>query len=81
MLGTHTGTSQLLKSAIAKIKELSANQKQAGDELGQGVSPDLVSAAAPSRNDNYVGEKTGSDKESDRVLMAGLGLPVSTPAG
>lgn len=79
MLATHSDTTALLKSAIAKIAELSANQKQAGDSLGHGVDADAVDGVAPSaRNDNYIGEKTAEVKDSDRALLGGLGIPVST---
>jgi hypothetical protein len=79
MLSTHADTTALLKSAVARIAELSANQKQAGDNLGQGVDNDVVSGAAPTaRNDNYVGEKTAEAKESDVALLSGLGLPVGS---
>ena len=74
MLGTHAGTSTLLKSAIAKIAELSKTQKQAS-ALGEGVDDSIVSGAGPeARNDNYVGERTSEKKASDEALFAGLGI-------
>lgn len=78
MLATHSDTTALLKSAIGKIKELSANQKQAGDELGHGVSDDISGVTPTVHNENYIGEKTAAEKPSDRAMLGGLGLPVAS---
>lgn len=78
MLGTHAGTTALFKSAVAKIAELSKNQKQAGDNLGAGVDESFVDDGGQppaSHNKNYVGEKTAEVKDSDRAMLSGLGLP------
>ena len=76
MLGTHAGTTTLLKAAVAKIAEMSKGQKQAGD-LGQGVDPAVVdSGEGESRiNPNYVGQRTSEKKASDRAILAVLDAP------
>jgi len=75
MLGFHDGTTKLLKSAIARIAELSKTQKQAG-ELGEGVDPSVVDGSPKEAavNDNYVGARSSEKRASDRALLEGLGL-------
>jgi len=82
MLGNHTGTLQLLKSAIDRISELSKNQsKQAGD-LGEGVDAEKAGLDTGETQDSnwslesgYVGEKTAQKKASDEAILKVLDAP------
>lgn len=69
LISTHTGTSQLLKQAVAKIKEI-VDEQSRHDRLGQSVDPSLAGSttqkvAYDSLSDPYAGRKTSEKKASD----------------
>jgi hypothetical protein len=70
---------------ILKLLKLALTQTPPGlaRPMGQAVSsPKQASvaapAAAPRRNPNFIGQRTGEPTEADRVIFERMGLPVPT---
>jgi hypothetical protein len=76
LLQSHSGTMQLLKSALDRIEKLKGNQKNASD-LGEGVDPSVIDAAPEfdSLNSPFVGQRTAEKKASDQAMLAVLEDP------